>query len=192
MVSLPAVVRTRRLRLRPPTLADAQPVFDAYASDPVVTRYLAWRTHSTTEDTAQWLSQGIAAWDAVASGTTASRPVPWLVEKQDDQRVVGSVSVAFGSGAPRPHGPRDAVVGYALTRSEWGNGFASEAVGAMLRCLLDDGQLAQVWSMCDVDNRASARVLEKVGMRYHGVLASWTARANGASSPRDVHCYVLP
>ncbi len=192
MVSLPTVVRTRRLRLRPPTLADAQSVFDAYASDPVVTRYLAWSTHSTTDDTAQWLSQGIEAWNAVASGEAATCPVPWLVEKQGDHRIVGSVSVALGPDTREPGGAHDAVVGYALTRSEWGNGLTTEAVGAVLRRLLDDGELMQVWSMCDVDNRASARVLEKVGMRYHGMLASWTARPNGSCSPRDVHCYVLP
>ena len=49
------IVETPRLRLRPPQPADAQAIFERYASDPRVTRYLGWPTHRTVGDTEDFL-----------------------------------------------------------------------------------------------------------------------------------------
>ncbi len=45
----PERIKTPRLLLRRPVATDAQPMFDAYASDPEVTRFLTWPTHETVE-----------------------------------------------------------------------------------------------------------------------------------------------
>ena len=46
----PLRIETERLVLRVPRVEDAQAIFE-YASDPVVTRYLSWRTHTSVADT---------------------------------------------------------------------------------------------------------------------------------------------
>jgi len=45
--------------------------------------------------------------------------------------------------------------------------------------------------MCDVDNLASARVLEKVGMSREGVLRRSTMHPNASDEPRDSYCYAI-
>ena len=47
----PEIFETARLRLRPPTTDDAQLIFDAYAQDSDVTRYLVWLPHLSLETT---------------------------------------------------------------------------------------------------------------------------------------------
>ena len=48
--------------------------------------------------------------------------------------------------------------------------------------------LHRVWAVCDVDNEASARVLEKAGMTREGRLRAWAALP-AFDAPRDVWCY---
>jgi hypothetical protein len=47
----------------------------------------------------------------------------------------------------------------------------------------------RVWALCDVDNLASARVMEKVGMQREGILRRWILHPNLSDEPRDVYCY---
>jgi ribosomal-protein-alanine N-acetyltransferase len=48
-----------------------------------------------------------------------------------------------------------------------------------------------VWATCDVDNVASARLLERVGMEREGVLRQWLVHPNLSEAPRDCLCYSI-
>ena len=47
----------------------------------------------------------------------------------------------------------------------------------------------RVWAVCDVDNVASARVLEKAGMSFEGILRRYQIHPNIGPEPRDARCY---
>ena len=47
----------------------------------------------------------------------------------------------------------------------------------------------RVWATTDVENRASARVLEKAGFELEGTLRRWDVHPNLSSAPRDALCY---
>ena len=47
----------------------------------------------------------------------------------------------------------------------------------------------RVYAYCDVENLASARVMEKAGMSFEGVLRRWGVHPNRSSEPRDCRCY---
>ena len=57
----PVTFHTRRLLLRPVTLADAEAIFTAYAQDPEVTRYVIWSPHRHIGDTASFSSAASTA-----------------------------------------------------------------------------------------------------------------------------------
>lgn len=61
-----------------------------------------------------------------------------------------------------------ADLGYELAPEEWGNGYASEAARRMLAFGFDELGLHRIWATCLAENTASARVLEKIGMRQEG------------------------
>ena len=59
-------------------------------------------------------------------------------------------------------------LGYDLAPRYWGRGYATEAARAIVRFGFEELGLHRIWSWCIADNVASARVMEKVGMRLEG------------------------
>jgi RimJ/RimL family protein N-acetyltransferase len=60
---------------------------------------------------------------------------------------------------------RQAEIGYLLDRRNWGQGYATEAVRAVLNYGFRELDLHRVYATCRPANVASSRVLEKLGMR---------------------------
>ena len=65
---------------------------------------------------------------------------------------------------------RSAMIGYCLDDTAWGQGFATEAAGTVLQWAFDTLDLNRVQSGADTRNRASERVLEKLGFVREGTL----------------------
>lgn len=82
------------------------------------------------------------------------------------ERATGEI-VARG-GIQNTHvGDRDEVeVGWAVMADRWGEGFATELAGASVRAGFDDFGLESIVAFTLADNRASQRVMDKLGMTY--------------------------
>lgn len=65
----------------------------------------------------------------------------------------------------------------------------TEAVRAVVDWAIGQPEMHRVWAVCDVDNKASARVLEKAGMEREGILRRWSIHPNISEFPRDCICY---
>jgi len=172
----PEEIRTERLLLRSPRPADAQAIFEEYARDPEVTRYLSWKPHASVEETATFLKEAIARWQ---TGTSFA----WVLTGAGEDRPIGMISL-------RPQGHR-AEVGYVLGRRYWNRGYMTEAVRAVVAWALAQPHVYRVWAVCDVENLASARVLEKAGMHREGMLRRWSVHPNVSPEPRDCLCYAI-
>ena len=59
---------------------------------------------------------------------------------------------------------------------------------AVVGLLAERAEIHRVWAVCDVENAASAHVLEKLGILREGVLHRWLVHPNVSPAPRD--CYV--
>ena len=59
----PEAITTKRLLLRKPAVEDASDIFERYAADAEVTRYLAWPIHTSVDDTRAFLEFGDAEWE---------------------------------------------------------------------------------------------------------------------------------
>lgn len=172
-------------------MQDAPSIFERYASDPEVTRFLPWRPHENVEQTRSFLRSLLKVLEA---GTTYA----WIIEDRTDRRLVGLISMtirtARGDDFLSTEEERryyKVSFGYHLARSEWGRGFATEAAQAIVQWALDQPEVYRVWTVCDVENHASARVLEKVGLVREGTLKRWGIHPNVSAEPRDFHCYAL-
>jgi RimJ/RimL family protein N-acetyltransferase len=64
----------------------------------------------------------------------------------------------------------EADMGYEIDPDFWGNGYATEAARAVLAFGFEQLALHRVWANCIAENRASAHVLEKIGMQLEGRL----------------------
>ncbi|MBW1879562.1 MAG: GNAT family N-acetyltransferase [Deltaproteobacteria bacterium] len=173
----PRTLDTLRLHLRPGTLADAQAIFDSYATDPEVVRYLCFRPHQSLADTRVFLEAVERAWES-GEGERAL-----VIVHRDLGRIVGAIGI-------RKAGPR-VEVGYVLERARWGEGLMTEVVVAVRDAAFADPDVSRFQALCDVENVASARVMEKAGMVLEGTLRSYEIHPNRSEVPRDCWCYAV-
>lgn len=149
-------LETARVVLRRLDWDDADDIF-AYASDPEVAALTTWEPHQTPEDSHAFLGR-VMSWYADGFGG------PWGLELKLTGRVVGTAGLAITPEHAR------AELGYALSRSCWGQGLMTEAVREIIRYGFADIDLNRIEARCLPANHASARVMEKAGMTYEGTL----------------------
>ncbi len=165
----PTDLTTDRLKLRCPSLADAAAIFE-YAADPDVTRYMDWPTHTDIQDTIRFLEWCIPRWES-------GEEFCWVITAQPADQVIGAIACRIDG--------HKADFGYVLHRQYWRQGYMTEAARAVIAWLTSLPTIYRVWAVCDTENLASARVLEKVGLRREGTLRCATMRPNLSSCPRD-------
>ena len=144
---------------------DAAAVHD-YASDPETVRYMSWGPNSET-DTADFIQRTLAS-------QQLEPRLLWglaVVRRSDDQ-LIGGCSI-------RICGNEDAEIGYTLARSIWGQGYGTETAQALVAVAFEQLGLHRIWATCSTENVASARVLEKAGMRREGHLRQHLRRQGG-------------
>ena len=85
----------------------------------------------------------------------------WAIEYEE--RMIGTIRLTLERSAT-------GTVGYGFSESEWGKGFATEAVNEILRYGFEELNLARIQAWVFAINTASVRVLEKAGFKYEGTL----------------------
>lgn len=162
------VLNGPRVTLRAPTLDDAEPLFERMTSDPDVSRYMPWRTHSDVGETRRVITEIFN----VGGETT------WVVELPDSSGPIG----VCGWRRPQPH-----IIdfGYYLARRWWQQGIMSEAVGLLLEKAQRDPTVYRVTAHCHVENTASARLLERSGLTLEGRMARYAVLPNISVEPQD-------
>lgn len=154
------IFQTKRLAARPPEIADTPAVFAAYASDPTTTRYLSWRAYAQMEPLAAFLQTQAQNWI-----DPDARQFSWLLFEQETSTLVGSIGVAIDEGK--------VICGYVIGRAWWGRGYATEALRALADWAMTQPGIYRFWAYCDMENTASARVMEKAGLVREGILRRW-------------------
>ncbi|QYF93668.1 GNAT family N-acetyltransferase [Massilia sp. PAMC28688] len=158
------------MTLRMPRRADAAHIFHAYAQDPQVTRYLAWRPHQSLAHTEDFIAHCLRVWT-----NEQSRPYV-LTRREDEDTPVGMLDA-------RPL-PNAVDVGYVLQRSAWGTGLMTEALIAFSGAALASPDCIRVQATCDTENHASAKVLERSGFTLEGRLERHMVLPNLGAEPR--------
>jgi RimJ/RimL family protein N-acetyltransferase len=172
----PEVLETLRLRLRVPRLEDAKVIFDSYARDPVVTRYLTWLPHQSVETTEKFIVDCIEHWGKASA-------FPYVITRRSDDRLLGMIDLR-----PNQHG---ANMGYVLAKEHWRQGNMTEAACCLVDYALSQSSIYRIQAFCDVDNVASARTLEKVGMLREGTLRRYIIHPGVSMEPRDCFMYSI-
>ncbi|WP_030168650.1 GNAT family N-acetyltransferase [Spirillospora albida] len=154
MFKPPYPIETRRLTLRPFQEDDLDGLY-AYQSLPEVARYLYWEPRDLAESRS-FLRQKMSATAVEKEGDWLVLAVVW----RETGALVGEVNLQYRS---RAH--RQGEIGYVLHPAFHGRGFATEAAGVVLRLGFEGLGLHRMVGRLDGRNAASARVLERLGMR---------------------------
>jgi len=153
--SLP--IRTERLLLRPFVDDDFSALQDLYGR-PEVVRWLYWEP--LTADGVRQLLDRIKPMTGIDDETDALR---LAVVLPNSGEVIGDVSLRLKS---REHAQGE--IGFVLAPAHHGKGYATEASIALLRYGFEEVGLHRIIGTAELRNVASARVLERLGMRREG------------------------
>ncbi len=175
-IMLPDRFDTASLILRPVARGDALAIFAGYAQDPEVVRYLSWRAHRRLAETEAYVDRCLMA--------PATRSRTYALVGRAEGRLLG----AFELRLPEPH---RLDCGYVLARPFWGRGLITETLAEAARWAMDQRDIWRIGAVCDVDNLASARVMEKAGLSREGILRRWLVHPNLGPDPRDCLSYAL-
>ena len=151
-------LETDRLILRRFVIEDAENMYNNWASDSEVVKYLTWPVHSDIGVTKALLADWITEYQN-------DNYYMWVIEYKESKKAVGNISVVRFNEAVE-----SADIGYCLSRALWGHGIMTEALKAVIDFLFDEVELNRVSACHDADNPKSGRVMLKAGMKPEGVL----------------------
>jgi aminoglycoside 6'-N-acetyltransferase len=148
------ILETKRLILRPFQASDCDP-FVTYRNDPLVAQYQGWDTPYSLAQASQFVE---------AMGQ--SRPgVPgewyqFALELKASGAMIGDCAFYLLA-----EDTRQAEIGFTLARPYQGQGYGTESVTRLLAYLFETFALHRVQANCDVENIASMKLMERLGMR---------------------------
>lgn len=168
-------LETERLILRKMVMDDAADMFE-YASDPEVTRFVAWQPHESLEDSKDYLSFVVGQQE---KGEVAN----WGMVLKENNKFVGTCGYIWWS-------PEHSLaeIGYAMSRRYWNMGLMTEAVKEVIRFGFDVMVLNRLEAQHEVHNEASGRVMQKAGMKFEAVLKQ---RVFAQGQYHDVKLYAI-
>ena len=149
-------IQTPRLILRRAVREDANAMFNNWASDPQVTKYLTWPPHCSVAES----DMVIGSW---IQGYEKDSYYQWMIELKQLGQPIGSISVVRQNDLVE-----EAEIGYCIGRNWWHKGIMSEALSAVIDFLFAEVGMNRVAARHDPNNPHSGGVMRKCGMKYEG------------------------
>lgn len=149
-------LETPRLILRPFAMEDAQAMYQNWASDPEVTKYLTWPTHASVEISRMVLSDWVSHYSEENS-------YQWAIVPRDLGQPIGSIAAVHMNDRVGK-----VEIGYCIGQPWWHCGIMTEALGAVIDFFMKTVGANRVEACHDPRNPHSGAVMVKCGMSYEG------------------------
>ena len=145
-------LETDKLILRPFKLDDAQEMFDNWASDPEVTKFLSFLPHQNVDVTKAIIKEWVEEYK------TNPQSFRYAITLKSNGLLIGAIDVVgFHDDIPE--------IGYCLSRKYWNKGYMTEACQALIKYIFALGY-KKIVIAADENNIASNRVIEKCGFTF--------------------------
>ena len=153
------VLETSRLKLRRFELSDAEAMYNNWASDSEVTKYLMWTSHQSIGETESIIKDWIESYKK-------DMFYQWAITlRSNESEPIGSISIVrMDKRINNVH------VGYCIGKRWWNKGITTEALSALIRFFFQEVGVNRIESRYDPRNLSSGKVMEKCGMSYEGTI----------------------
>ena len=171
---------TERLLLREFSPDDFEDVH-AYSADYETVKHMLFGPN-TPEETRDYLERQCVE----EMNATPRMHYNLAIVRRDTGRVIGGVSIHLNWRRD------DGIIGAVLNRHERGHGFMTEAMQGLMDLSFEEIGLHRFHGVCDVENEAVQRVLERLGMRREGrMIRRGKARPEAAEPYFDQYGYAI-
>lgn len=157
-------LETSRLILRRFEKDDAKDMYENWAKDEEVVKFLTWKKYEDVEEANKTISSWIENYKK-------DDFYEYAIVLKDTNDLVGSMCAITYTEK------KVAYLGYCIGRKWWGNGIVVEACEKLIEYLFLEVGFNRIAAICDVENINSEKVMKKLGMKYEGIL-----RQNGLSN----------
>lgn len=168
---------TERLMLRKFTLEDVDQMYDNWASDPDVAKYMTWGAHQNKEETKQILTRWVESYNQ-------DNYYHWGIVLKESNSLIGSISVV-----KIDENNNTVEVGYCLSKRWWRQKIMSETLKKVIEFLFEQAGVKQIRASHDINNPNSGKVMVKCNMKFEGIYKN-AARTN-KGTPCDVAYYYI-
>ena len=150
-------IETGRLILRRFTMNDAKAMYENWASDPDVVKYITKPRHKSIEEsqailadwTGQYNNKDFYLW-AIVLRESGEEPIGFTLVVHHDDSV------------------EKVEVGYCIGKRWWNQGIASETLKAVIDYLFSEVKVNRIEALFDPRNSNSGKVMKRCGMVYEG------------------------
>ena len=151
-------IETERLILRRFKDEEAHYIYENWASDDEVTKYLMWQTYTD-------ISQAKERIEYLKKNYVNDNFYDWAIVLKEIDEPIGTIGVVD----LKEH-IKSAHIGYCIGKKWWHKGITSEALSAVIDFLFDKVGFERIESRHDPVNINSGRVMKKCGMKYEGTM----------------------
>lgn len=148
-----------RLKLRQFIIEDAHAMFENWASDPEVTKYMLWSHHESIDVTNKVLTDWISHYNENDFYQWA------IILKENGDVPIGSIGVIH-----KDDKIKKTQIGYCIGQEWWRQGITSEALSLIIEYLFNKVGVNRIECRHDPRNINSGKVMLKCGMKYEGTL----------------------
>lgn len=149
-------LETTRLILRRFQMEDAQAIYQNWACDEDVTKFLTWPPHNTIDVTKMVLNDWIPQYKN-------EDYYQWAIVLKETQEPIGSISVVKQNDAIHM-----VHIGYCIGKKWWHQGITSEALSCLIKFFFKEVGVNRIESCHDIHNPNSGNVMKKCGMKLEG------------------------
>ena len=151
-------IYTERLILRKHKIEDADAMFNNWAKEKEVTKFLRWQPYKSVEDTQKIISEWIVSYKK-------NDFYFWTIELKETGDLVGDISVVNIDEETA-----SIELGYGIGTRWWGKGIIAEAGRALIKFFFEEVEANRVYAKHATGNPNSGRAMQKMGMKYEGIL----------------------
>ena len=149
-------LETERLILRKVTVNDLDDLFNNWGSDVNTTKFLTFKTHSSKEDTMNFINNWINKYEKGG--------LEWAIELKENHQVIGMISV------DKSYKYKCVEVGYSISSKHWNKGLITEALKEVVKYLLNECDYNVIEAIIPRNNIGSIKVAEKCGLTLEATL----------------------
>ena len=149
------ILETDRIILRPMKTSDAEEIFNNWATDFDVLKYVRWNAHESINVTREWLA-------FEEENLENSNSYQWAFVNKGNGEIFGSGGLTYAEER------KMFEIGYAIMKKYWNQGFATEFADAMIDFAINCLKQTNIFGKHAKENPASGKVLEKAGFVYYG------------------------
>lgn len=136
--------------------SDYQAMYDNWASNENVARYMTWKKHESPEVTKTLCKE----WE---DKSKADNYYNWIVIVKSENKPIGTISVVNINDSIN-----EAVIGYSYSEEYWGQGYGTESFKTVIDFLFGEVGFNRITAFHHKDNIGSGRVMQKSGLKYEG------------------------